>query len=830
MIATWLALAVVGAWAPEQTVDEFVYSDAAAQQAWRPSEGTPPVEVVADGSRSVLRLRGDFATRPAKRTVIDRQAELDLAAPGAFTLEVLNEAADAGGQLTLYFRSGKGWYGAGATLAKGLSQNRPSQVGRPSGTEPPTGSGTGSKKEGWQTLRIAKSSFRTEGEPAGWNRIDGIRIALWRDGERDVAIRLRRLAGVCQPVAVLVPDAAKEDKESKTATETAKRIGDFLDELGLGSDQIEVGRLAGGALGQRPVAIVAYCPHFDEPAVASLVQYVQGGGKLVLCYQLPSALGKVLGFKQVKWAKPERPGQLAEIRFSAPDVTGLPEAVRQASWNITVAEPAGEGARVLGQWYDDQGQATGYAGMLLSNQGAFLSHILLGDDAVRKKQLLAAVLGHLHPGLWRQMAEASLAGVGRVGHLGHRQEVEDYIQAQDVAAATQKLAAARTACSAAQTQFEQGRFAESIAAARQAQELYVAAYLLGQPSHAIEGRAMWNHSGTGAYPGDWERTAKLLAENGFNMILPNMLWGGVAHYASDVLPRSETFRQYGDQIQQCVAAANKHGLEVHVWKVNWNLGHAVPKSFVEQLRQQGRLMATVAGEEQPWLCPSHPENQKLELDSLLEVVRKYDVHGIHFDYIRYPGPHVCFCSGCRQRFEQESGRKLSDWPAECHTGSRREEYIQWRCDQITKLVAAVHREAKRLRPEVKISAAVFSAYPSCQRSVFQDWVHWVQAGYLDFLCPMDYQGSDARFCDLVENQLRLVEGKIPIYPGIGATASRVRLSADRVVGQIHHARRLGAAGFTIFNLSEGTAKEIVPGVGQGATAHRATLPHAKVAP
>ena len=37
---------------------------------------------------------------------------------------------------------------------------------------------------------------------------------------------------------------------------------------------------------------------------------------------------------------------------------------------------------------------------------------------------------------------------------------------------------------------------------------------------------MWNHSGTGAYPGDWERSAKLLAENGFNMILPNMLWGG----------------------------------------------------------------------------------------------------------------------------------------------------------------------------------------------------------------------------------------------------------------------------------------------------------------
>jgi len=34
------------------------------------------------------------------------------------------------------------------------------------------------------------------------------------------------------------------------------------------------------------------------------------------------------------------------------------------------------------------------------------------------------------------------------------------------------------------------------------------------------------------------------------MILPNMLWGGLAHYPSDVLPPSAQFRKYGDQIEQ----------------------------------------------------------------------------------------------------------------------------------------------------------------------------------------------------------------------------------------------------------------------------------------
>ena len=97
-----------------------------------------------------------------------------------------------------------------------------------------------------------------------------------------------------------------------------------------------------------------------------------------------------------------------------------------------------------------------------------------------------------------------------------------------------------------------------------------------------EFRAVWNHSGTGAFPGDWERSAKLLEENGFNAVLPNMLWGGSAHYASDILPRSETFKKYGDQIEQCCTAAKKHGLEVHVWKVCFNLSNA-PKDFVEKL-------------------------------------------------------------------------------------------------------------------------------------------------------------------------------------------------------------------------------------------------------
>ena len=89
---------------------------------------------------------------------------------------------------------------------------------------------------------------------------------------------------------------------------------------------------------------------------------------------------------------------------------------------------------------------------------------------------------------------------------------------------------------------------------------------------------------------DWDAAIRRLAENGFTAILPNMLWGGVAFYPSAVLPVAPEVATRGDQIAQCLAACRKHGVQIHVWKVNWNLGSA-PKEFVERMRREGRLQA-----------------------------------------------------------------------------------------------------------------------------------------------------------------------------------------------------------------------------------------------
>ena len=598
----------------------------------------------------------------------------------------------------------------------------------------------------------------------------------------------------------------------------------MLDELGLKCEMLSDAALSHGALEQRRIAVLAYHPQPSEAAVAALAHFVQSGGKLLVCYALPPRLGVMLGFSDAQYLRQQRPGQFAEIRFQAAGVAGLPPSVQQDSWNILVPRPTGFNARVVGLWYDDAGHPTGRAALLLSDRGAFFSHIILPDDREGKKQMLAALLGHFSPPLWRRMAQAQLDRAGRVGHCGNFQETAASVEADGGPAARRILDAAGETLAAARRDFTAGRFVEAASAARRGHDQLAEAYLRAQPSRTREARAVWNHSGTGAYPGDWDRSARLLARNGFNMVLPNMLWGGQAHYASDVLPRSETFRRFGDQIAQCVAAARKYHLEVHVWKVHYNLAGATSE-FVDRMRREHRTQVSAEGRPVDWLCPSHPENQQLELRSMLEVARRYPIDGLHLDYIRYPDGECCYCDGCRKRFEAESGRRVVRWPADCFSGPRKDEYNDWRVRQITWLVAAIHREVKKIRPELKISAAVWGGYPDCRRWVAQDWPAWIRAGYLDFVCPMDYTDQNEQFTGWVRQQLKLADGRIPVYPGIGATASGMGLSADGVVGQIHAARTLGAGGFSIFNFDHATAASIVPGVGLGVGRSPAVPPH-----
>jgi uncharacterized lipoprotein YddW (UPF0748 family) len=419
----------------------------------------------------------------------------------------------------------------------------------------------------------------------------------------------------------------------------------------------------------------------------------------------------------------------------------------------------------------------------------------------------------------RELAEAVIARIGKLASFAAYEEATNRISllAPQEARVREALAQADASRASALKLVAQQRFGEAREQAAAAAEQLQKAFCLAQRPAPGEFRAFWCHSAFGLNGVDWDEAIRRLAENGFTAILPNMLWGGAAFYQSTVLPVAAQVAERGDQIRQCVAACRKYGLQVHVWKVNWNLGSAAPKTFVEKMRREGRLQASSAGKEEPWLCPSHPANQQLEIEAMLEVVRNYDVDGVHFDYIRYPDNDHCFCPGCRERFQRLCGVKLQRWPEDVLAdGPLRQQWLDWRRSNITTVVKAVSEQARAVKPKIKISAAVFRYWNTDRDAVGQDWKVWCDKGYVDFVCPMDYTPINSRFENMVSQQVKWA-GRTPCYPGLGASASSSRFGVDRAIEQINLTRQYQTHGFVIFNYGVSESTNLLPMLGLGAT-------------
>ena len=647
-------------------------------------------------------------------------------------------------------------------------------------------------------------------------------VLLWRIGELNPAVSQQA------QIAIVLPTTASGVPEGDVqyARSVAKRFSRMLGIIGFTADTFEESSLSKTQLKSCKLIVLPLNAVLSTQTAELLKNFVAGGGKLFVTYSLADTVAPLLGLQQTDWLKEESPGQFASIQLNAPEIPNMPTSIRQASWNITVAVPTTPQTKVIGYWHNIAGESTGLPALFMGEAGVFFSHIFLPDDILTKTRFLAALLGHLVPEFRHPLAKWAIEMMTTVGHTDGLEALAMFVRESGVPEAVHALETGKRLMEKARSEYDSKAYNAAITTAHASREAFSRAYFLSHISLETEGRAVWNHSGLGAYPGDWDRSAKELAAAGVNMILPNMAWAGVAHYSSKVLPQSKTFTQYGDQLAQCVTAARTYDLEVHVWKITWNLEGA-PKGFVEKMRKDGRTQVSAAGKPLNWLCPSHPKNVQLEVESILEIVTNYDVDGIHLDYIRYPGSHACYCEECRKRFTLATRQQIDEWPAAVlpGTGTYSDEYIEWRTQQITRLVRMLHKRLREANPDIKLSTAVFGGYPACVTSIGQDWIAWAKAGYIDFVCPMNYTEDMNYFTELFVNQLALMPKEVAIYPGIGATATNSLLTPDAVVEQIYLSRSLGASGWTIFDYSLDISETVLPALGMGVGKRKANPSH-----
>ncbi|MEI6502263.1 MAG: hypothetical protein WCP21_14705, partial [Armatimonadota bacterium] len=386
--------------AAEITVlDDFKYPDvAAARAAWGESMGGVPAELFKDGDRAAVKIVCPFATMPdCPRGSLDKQVTLDLTRAGAIVFDFY--AADPAplSYCAIYFHSGEGWYGTSFGVEKG-----------------------------WNHMSIGKGNFHIEDNPAGWDKVDTIRISAWKGKAQDTFCALANLTTVTEDVAVV--SGILEGAEGRSANQQAKQLSDFLGKTGvpfgvLTDTDVELGALAG-----QKVAIFAYSPRLSDKALEQIKTYVDGGGKIIFFYSLPGVVADLLGVAKPGYQQRKKDDDFADVAFSATDVPGLPTSMLQNSWNVTTFEAGTtHNARVIANWRDGKGVDQGPA-VLVSDNGAFMGHVLTEAEPVAKQAFLMALVGHFVPGAWETAATGAIAKARQIGPFKTQADFDAFLK------------------------------------------------------------------------------------------------------------------------------------------------------------------------------------------------------------------------------------------------------------------------------------------------------------------------------------------------------------------------------------------------------------------
>jgi uncharacterized lipoprotein YddW (UPF0748 family) len=331
------------------------------------------------------------------------------------------------------------------------------------------------------------------------------------------------------------------------------------------------------------------------------------------------------------------------------------------------------------------------------------------------------------------------------------------------------------------------------------------------------------------------------ADNGFNTLIVQIRGRGDAYYKSRVEPRAVELKDQPpefDPLAFTLSEAHKRGLKVHAW-LNTSLlanldalptdpGHvynkhpewlAVPKPVARELYRMSPDDAAYRQKIVDWskanraelegiyTGPANPKVREHIYKIWMEVLKRYPVDGLHFDYVRFASPDFDFSRTSLRQFEnwlrpqltkdeQRDLRTLLTLDPLAATEKFPSKFADFQRAQVTGLVERIYRAVKKRRPGVLVSAAVFANDENAYTRRFQDWRRWLQMGILDVACPMAYTTDTAVFQKQIEIAVTTAHAaKRTVWAGIGA----YRIPSESAVEKINVARGLMTEGFILFS-------------------------------
>ncbi len=342
------------------------------------------------------------------------------------------------------------------------------------------------------------------------------------------------------------------------------------------------------------------------------------------------------------------------------------------------------------------------------------------------------------------------------------------------------------------------------------------------PHHSPEMRGLWVVRTSILSPEAIAKVVSAATSHHFNALFVQVRGRGDAFYQSALEPRAEELQNAPagfDPLAEAVRQGHAAGLQVHAWLNTcyvWGAGRRpvaashVVNSHPDWLARDGKghfQISASPGCEGAFLSPANPAARQHIHDVFLDVATRYDVDGIHFDYVRYPGAAYDYSDAALGRFRRQmqgSARIISIKLCEARLPGDRLSYPhmfpgEWqafRRQQVTDMVAGISQDVKAVKPWVIVSAAVFADSKGAFSARGQDWKTWLKNGYLDAVVPMAYGASTFLVAGQIRDAVAAAHaaGRYA-YAGLGSW----HIPVGSTVTKIEAARTLGAQGSVLFS-------------------------------
>jgi uncharacterized lipoprotein YddW (UPF0748 family) len=293
---------------------------------------------------------------------------------------------------------------------------------------------------------------------------------------------------------------------------------------------------------------------------------------------------------------------------------------------------------------------------------------------------------------------------------------------------------------------------------------------------------------------DWDAATKELQAAGFNTMYVNLASAGGAFYPGSLAVPSIVSGN-GDTLAKGIAVAHRRGIAVHAKFIVMFAFKAAPE-FQQRMIKANRVLRGSGGQVllqsgNFWLCPSQMANRKQAIATITETLRRYPVDGAQFDYIRFFEEPSCYCASCRKA-----------------AASAGVEFNEWRQGLITEWARDLSAAVRAARPGIPVSAAVFPSLDRAREEKAQNWKLWVDRGYLDYVCTMNYVTGAKEFDARNQSTAALVP-RAKIVAGIGSWKLTEMAALQ---GQIGLTRQAKLAGFALFSYDDAESRRFLPTV------------------